>query len=129
MNICIITGNLGRDPELRYTTSGKQVCNISVATNRKWTNRETGEVHEEVVWFRVSVWGKQAEACNQYLSKGRKVCVKGRMQPAHAWIAESGEARANNEMTAEPVEFLGGGNGNGGSEDNNPPDIEDRIPF
>ena len=74
-----IVGNLGTDPEMRYTPSGQAVTNFSVATNRRWTNNE-GQMQEETVWFRVSVWGKQAESCNQYLSKGRQVFVEGRLR-------------------------------------------------
>ena len=76
----VIVGNLGRDPEMRYTPSGQPVTNLSVATNRKWTSAD-GTPGEETIWFRVSVWGKQAETCNQYLSKGRQVLVEGRLRP------------------------------------------------
>ena len=71
----IIVGNLGGDPELRYTPQGDPVTSFSVATNRRWTGRD-GQPGEETCWFRVSVWGKQAESCNQYLSKGRQVLVE-----------------------------------------------------
>ena len=71
----IIIGNLGRDPEMRYTPDGKAVTTFSVATSRKYNEKE------ETTWFRVSVWGKQAESCNQYLTKGSKVLVEGRLRP------------------------------------------------
>ena len=72
----VLVGNLGRDPEMRYTPNGTAVTSLSVATSRKYTTAD-GQQKEETVWFRVSVWGKQAEPCNQYLSKGRKVLVEG----------------------------------------------------
>ena len=76
----VIVGNLGGDPELRYTPSGQAVTNFSVATNRTWTDNN-GNQQKETVWFRVSTWGKLAEVCNQYLSKGRQVMVEGRLRP------------------------------------------------
>ena len=109
----IIVGNLGRDPEMRYTPSGQPVTTLSVATNRKWTNAD-GTPGEETIWFRVSVWGKQAEACNQYLSKGRQVLIEGRLRPDPAtsepriWTGNDGVARASYELTANTVRFLGG---------------------
>ncbi len=109
----IIVGNLGRDPEMRYTPSGQPVTNLSVATNRKWTNQE-GQQQEETIWFRVSVWGKQAETCNQYLSKGRQVLVEGRLRPDPAtggpriWTRQDGTPGASFEITAFTVRFLGG---------------------
>ena len=74
----IIVGNLGRDPEVRYTPSGQPVTSFSVATNRQYTNN-AGETIKETLWFRVSAWGKTAEVCNQYLKKGSKVLVEGRL--------------------------------------------------
>ena len=75
----VVVGNLGRDPELRYTQSGTPVANFPVATNRRWTDAD-GNVNEEATWFRVSVFGKQAEACNQYLEKGRNVLCEGEIR-------------------------------------------------
>ncbi|MCA9947964.1 MAG: single-stranded DNA-binding protein, partial [Anaerolineales bacterium] len=75
----IITGNLGSDPEMRYMPDGRAVSNFSVACNRRWTDRATGQPQEEVTWFRVSVWGRQAEAAHEYLSKGRQVLIEGRL--------------------------------------------------
>ncbi len=74
----IIAGNVGRDPEMRYTPSGQAVTSFSVATNRQYTNNNA-ETVKETIWFRVSAWGKQAETCNQYLKKGSKVLVEGRL--------------------------------------------------
>lgn len=115
----VIVGNLGRDPELRYLPSGQAVANLSVATNRRWTDQATGQPQEEVCWFRVSVWGKQAEAANQYLSKGRQVLIEGRLRPdpetggPRVYFRQDGSAGASFEVVAQTVRFLGNGNGNG----------------
>ena len=139
-----IVGNLGSDPEMRYTPSGQAVTNLSVATNRRWTDGN-GQQHEETAWFRVSVWGKQAETCNQYLSKGRQVLIEGRLTPdresggPRIWTDQNGNARSSYEMTALEVRFLGGrGEGNhfdNSSSSGSPreaPEVgitEDEIPF
>jgi single-strand DNA-binding protein len=107
----IIVGNLGRDPEMRYTPSGKPVTSFSVATNRQYTNN-AGETVKETIWFRVSTWDKQAEACNQYLKKGNKVLIEGRLtaDPAtggpRIWTGQDGSPRASFEVTAGTVRFL-----------------------
>ncbi|MCK5054631.1 MAG: single-stranded DNA-binding protein [Anaerolineales bacterium] len=108
----ILVGNLGRDPEMRYTPSGQAVTNLSVASNRQYT-RSDGETVKETIWFRVSVWGKSAEACNEYLRKGRPVLVEGRLNPDESgnprmWSGNDGQSRASFEVTAETVKFLGG---------------------
>lgn len=107
----MIIGNLGRDPEMRYTPSGTAVTNFSIATNRRWTNNE-GEQVEEVTWFRISAWGKLAEVCNQYLSKGRQVFIDGALRPdenggPRVWTGKDGQPRASFEVTAHSVKFLG----------------------
>ncbi len=107
----IIVGNLGDDPEMRYTPSGSPVVNFSLATNRQYTNN-AGERIKETTWFNVSVWGKQAEACGQYLCKGSKVLIEGRMQQDKAtggpriWTGNDGSPRASFEITAQVVRFL-----------------------
>lgn len=101
----IIVGNLGNDPELRYTANGTPVANFNVATSRRWTDQQ-GKPQEETTWFRVSAWGKQAESVNQYLRKGRQVMVIGRVT-ARAYTAANGEARASLDVTAESIKFLG----------------------
>lgn len=129
----LLVGNLGRDPELRYLPSGEAVCNLNVATNRRWNDRQSGEPQEEVCWFRVSVWGKQAEACNQYLAKGRQVLVEGRLRPdpesggPRVYFRQDGTAGASFEVVAQAVRFLGGGNGTGNSQA--AAVVEDDIPF
>ena len=77
----VIVGNLGGDPEMRYMPDGRAVTNFSIATSRRWTDQASGEPREETTWFRVSVWGRQAEAANQFLSRGQKALVEGRMRP------------------------------------------------
>ena len=108
----IIMGNLGGDPEMRYTPQGKPVTNFSVATSRKWTNAD-GTPGEETVWFRVSAWGKLGEVCNEYLSKGRQVFVEGQLKPdpetggPRIWTRQDGTAGASFEIFAFTVKFLG----------------------
>jgi len=106
----LIVGNLGRDPELRYTPQGSPVATLSVATNRK---RKDGD--DSVCWFKVTVWGSQAEACNVYLSKGRQVLIEGELTPDPAtgapriWTRSDGTPGASFEVTASIVKFLQGG--------------------
>lgn len=102
----IVVGHLGRDPELRFTPSGQQVCSFSVATSRSWTD-QSGQPQEKTTWFRVTAWGKLGELCHQYLSKGRLVLVEGEVD-ASAWTAQTGEPRASLELNARNVRFLGG---------------------
>jgi single-strand DNA-binding protein len=107
----ILVGNVGRDPEMRYTPSGQPVTSFSVATNRQYTSNN-GEQVKETVWFRVTTWGKQAETCNQYVKKGSKVLVEGRLTPdtstggPRIWNDQSGNPRASFEVTASTVRFL-----------------------
>ena len=108
-----LIGNLGADPELRYTQNGTPVTSLSVATNRRWRAQD-GTTQEETVWFRVSAWERQAEACNQYLTKGQRVLVVGEMREPSTWTDQEGNARASLEVRARNVEFLtprGGGQG------------------
>jgi single-strand DNA-binding protein len=115
----IIVGNLGRDPEMRYMPDGTAVTTLSVATNRRWTDRN-GQPAEETTWFRVSVWGRQAEPANEYLSKGRRVLVEGRLRgdPStggpRLWTAQDGTVRASFEIFADSVQFLGSREGTAG---------------
>ncbi len=101
----ILIGNLGSDPEMRYTPNGKAVTSFRMATSRRYTTA-SGESKEETEWFRVSVWGKQAEQCNQFLSKGRQVYVEGRLR-TRSWEGQDGQMRTSLEVTAERVLFLG----------------------
>ena len=127
-------GNLGRDPEMRYLPSGTPVTNFSVGTNRRWTGSD-GQQQEETAWFRVSTFGRLAEVCNQYLSKGRRLLVEGRMRPdetggPRVWQGNDGQYRASFEVSAQRVLFLGGRGSNG--QDAAPmeePPPEEEIPF
>ena len=110
----LIIGNLGRDPELQYMQSGDAVCRLSVAVNKEWKDKN-GEKKSKTNWYRVSVWGKQAESCNQYLSKGRQVMVIGEVSVS-AYRNNQGEPAASLELRAREVKFLGG-NGQNGSQD------------
>jgi single-strand DNA-binding protein len=107
----IIVGNLGRDPEMRYTPGGQAVTNFSVATNRQYTASD-GQQVKETIWFRISTWGKQAEICNQYLKKGSKVLVEGRLVPdassggPRIWTRQDGTPAASFEVSASTVRFL-----------------------
>ena len=113
INKVILIGNLGRDPELRYTQSGQAVANFSLATTDRFSNRE-GDRQERTEWHRVTVWGKTAENCAQYLNKGRSVYVEGRLQ-TREWEDKEGQKRRTTEVIAQTVQFLGGrGQGAGG---------------
>ena len=107
----ILVGNLGRDPEMRYTPSGQAVTNFNVATSRQYTD-SNGQMVKETIWFRVSTWGKSAETCNQYLKKGSKVLVEGRLVPDNStggprvWTRQDGTTGASYEVSASTVRFL-----------------------
>ena len=131
----VIAGNVGRDPELRYTSDGTAVCDFSVAVNKRWTGAD-GEQKEKTTWFRVTAWRRLAETVNQYLSKGRQVLVTGEVD-ASAWVGQDGEPRATLEITARDIKFLGrrndadtysGGRQDMGYEGKPPSNVED-IPF
>ncbi len=129
----VIVGNVGRDPELRYTPGGAAVCDFSVAVNRRWTGQD-GQLNEKTTWFRVTCWNKLAEVVNQYVTKGRQILVTGEVD-ASAWVDNDGNARATLEMTARDVKFLGsrqddfsGGFGQEGGSGPSSSDLQD-IPF
>ena len=107
----IIAGNLGRDPEMRYTPSGQAVTNFSVATNRQYTASD-GQLVKETTWFRISAWGRLAETCNQYLKRGSKVLIEGRLNAdpqsggPRVYTRQDGSSGASFEITADTVRFL-----------------------
>ena len=100
----MLIGNVGSDPEMRYTPNGKAVTSFRMATNYRYVGSD-GERREETEWFRVSVWGKQAESCNQFLSKGRRVYVEGRLRSQN-WEGQDGQMRTSLEVSANRVIFL-----------------------
>ncbi|KPK42515.1 MAG: hypothetical protein AMJ78_02155 [Omnitrophica WOR_2 bacterium SM23_29] len=109
LNKVFLIGNLTRDPELRYVPSGSAVTNFTVATNRTYT-LQSGEKKEEVCYVRIVVWGRLAETCGEYLSKGSPVFVEGRLQ-SRSWETPQGEKRSTLEVIAQNVQFLGRGKG------------------
>ena len=131
MNKILVIGNLGSDPEMRYTPGGDAVTSFSVATNRRYTNRD-GQSVDETEWFRVSAWRRLAETTNQYLSKGSKVYVEGRLQ-SRSWVGQDGQTRFSNEINATDVTFLdrpGQVSGDAGSTSGPPPDDDaDDLPW
>ena len=138
MNKIIVIGNLGRDPEMRYTPNGQSVTSFSVASNRTYTTA-TGERREETEWFNVSAWGKLGELCNQYLTKGRQVYVEGRLS-SRSYQGQDGQMRFVNEINLTDVQCLGRPGGAGGDESpyemesgdaGEPPPMEDvdDLPF
>jgi single-strand DNA-binding protein len=134
-----IAGYLGRDPEMRFTPSGQAVTSFSVATSRSYTTN-AGQKVDETTWFRVSVWGAQAESCNQYLKKGSPVLVVGRLRPdpqsgnPRTYTRNDGSIGASFEINAQNVRFLPGGRGDSGGyqedmgDDAGGPE-DDEIPF
>lgn len=134
LNKAMIIGNLGKDPELRYTQEGTAVCNLTVATNETWTDKNQ-QKQERTEWHRVTVWGRTAENCEKYLSKGRKVYVEGRIQ-TREYQDKSGVTKYATEIVAQTVQFLGGGGGDGHAHSKQEPPAsfdqsfsDDDIPF
>jgi len=111
LNKAMIIGNLGADPEVRYTQSGTAVGNLRIATNEKWTDK-SGQRQERTEWHRVVVFGKTAENCSKYLKKGRQVYVEGRIQ-TNEWQDKEGNKRYTTEIVATNVTFLSGSGGGG----------------
>ena len=111
VNKVILIGNLGANPELRYTPGGQAVANFRIATNEKWTDK-SGQSQERTEWHRIVVWGKLAELCNQYLQKGRQVYVEGRLQ-TREWTDKENHKHYTTEVVAQQVTFLGGRDGAG----------------
>ena len=106
VNKVILVGNLGKDPELRYTQSGVPFCSFSVATTDAWTD-QSGQRQEKTEWHRITVWKKQAENCAKYLRKGSSAYVEGRLQ-TRSWDDPSGQKRYSTDIVADNVKFLGG---------------------
>ena len=105
-NKIILVGNLGRDPELRYTPQGTPVCSFTVATNEKRKDK-SGETQDFTTWFRVTLWGRQAETASQFLTKGRPVYIEGRLR-LEEWTDRDGKSRNTLEVHATDMQFIGG---------------------
>jgi len=140
VNKVILVGNLGRDPELRYTQQGTAVANFTLATNESYQKKD-GAREERTEWHRIVVWGRTAENCSQYLAKGRTVYIEGRLQ-TREWENKEGQKQRTTEIVAQTVQFLGGPRGEGrpgsaeggagrpgGASGGPPPPADDDIPF
>jgi single-strand DNA-binding protein len=138
-NKIILCGNLGRDPELRYTPQGTPVCSFTMATNERRKDK-SGETQDQTTWFRVTLWGRQAETASQYLTKGRPVYIEGRLR-IEEWNDRDGRQRYTLEVHATDMQFIGGrgdeqaqpsakSHGRPSPEESPGPDIADEdIPF
>jgi len=113
VNKVILVGRLGQTPEVRMTPSGAAVANFSVATNETWVDK-SGQKQERTEWHRVVVWGKTAELCQQYLSKGRQIYLEGKLQ-TRQWQDKDGQTKYTTEVQAQTVQFLGGASGERGA--------------
>jgi single-strand DNA-binding protein len=123
VNKVILVGNLGRDPETRYATSGSAICNITVATSRQWKDKATGEKKEETEWHRVVFYDRLAEIAGEYLKKGRPVYVEGRLK-TRKWQDKEGQDRYTTEIVAEEMQLLGSREGSGGGGGSGRGDVE-----
>ncbi|WP_368648793.1 single-stranded DNA-binding protein [Castellaniella ginsengisoli] len=111
VNKVIIIGNLGRDPEVRYSADGAAVCNVSIATMSQWKDKATGEKREETEWHRVVFYNRLAEIAGEYLKKGRSVYVEGRLKTRKWQDKETGADRYSTEIVADQMQMLGGRDG------------------
>ncbi len=141
VNKATIIGNVGNDPEMKYTASGQAVANFSIATNESWTGKD-GQKNERTEWHRIVAWGRLAEICGQYLSKGKPVYVEGSIR-TRSWEDRDGNTKYTTEIHAKELQFLGGGQESSGvekppqeSESGRPPievpddkSMDDDIPF
>ena len=148
INKAIIVGNLGRDPEVRYTANGNAIANITVATTESWKDKQSGERQEKTEWHRVVFFGRLAEIAGEYLKKGAQVYIEGRLQ-TRKWEDKSGQERYTTEIVASEMQMLGSRGGgasgppdddysgearsstgsSGGSTSGGDPDLDDDIPF
>ena len=126
INKVILIGNLGRDPEIRTTTSGQNVATLNLATSRKWTGKD-GQRRDETEWHRVVVWGRQAEIAGQYLTKGRLIYVEGRIQTRSWDDRQTGEKKYTTEIVCDNFQMLGG-RSDGGSHGASTPPPQDGPP-
>ena len=136
-NKITLVGNLGRDPELRYTPQGTPVCSFSMATNERRKDK-SGEMQDQTTWFKVTLWGRQAETASQYLTKGKPVYIEGRLR-VEEWTDRDGKPRHTLEVNATDMQFIGGGRSEeppmeraaaaGGAPSEHPDVSDDDIPF
>lgn len=126
-NKVMLMGNLGADPEMRYTQGGNAVANFRIATTERWKNAD-GEPQEKTEWHRIVVWGKQAEACGEHLRRGRAVFVEGSLQ-TREWEDKEGIKRWTTEVKADRVQFVGGVPTERRTDANEPVPGEEEIPF
>ena len=110
VNRAIIVGQLGKDPEMRYTADGKAIANFSVATSEQWKDKQTGEKQEKTEWHRISIFGKLAEIAGEYLRKGSQVYLEGKIQ-TRKWQDKDGQDRYTTEIIADQMQMLGGKSG------------------
>jgi single-strand DNA-binding protein len=115
INKVILIGNLGRDPEVRYTPNGAAICNVTIATSRNWKDKNSGEKMEETEWHRVVFFDRLAEIAGEYLKKGRPVYVEGRLK-TRKWTDKDGVEKYTTEIMADNMQLLGGREGGGGDE-------------
>jgi single-strand DNA-binding protein len=130
VNKAIIIGNLGRDPEMRYTPSGVAVASFSVATSDEWKDKDTGNKQERTEWHRIVAWRGLGEVCGKYLQKGSQVYIEGKIQ-TKSWEDKDGIQRYATDIIAQNMQMLGGPKQGGGQSDPSPvaePDPDD-IPF
>src|SRR6185295_18815576 len=136
LNKVMLIGNVGKDPEMRYTANGKAVATFTVACNRNYSSAE-GERKEETDWFNIVAWEKLAELCSQFLQKGRQAYIEGRLQ-TRSWEGQDGQKKYMTEVVAQTVLFLGAPGGSGGGQRSEryddggnagPPVDPDDLPF
>ncbi|MYN12705.1 single-stranded DNA-binding protein [Pusillimonas sp. TS35] len=134
VNKVILVGNLGRDPEVRYSPDGAAICNVSIATTSTWKDKATGERREETEWHRVVFYNRLAEIAGEYLRKGRSVYVEGRLKTRKWQDKETGQDRFSTDIVADQMQMLGGreggemGGGGGGGDFNQAPPQRSQRP-
>ena len=135
INKAILIGNLGQDPEVRYAPSGAAVCNMTLATNESWKDKDSGDRHERTEWHRLVFFGRLAEIVHEYLHKGSQIYVEGRIQ-TRKWNTQSGEERTTTEIIVSDMQILGSRSNTAEydsdkpSQSNNPPSdkgVEDAL--
>lgn len=133
INKVILIGNLGRDPEVRYTPNGGAIANITVATTDQWKDKQSGQLQDRTEWHRVVMFGRLGEIAGEYLKKGSQVYIEGRLQ-TRKWQDQSGQDRYTTEIVANDMQMLGSGGGRGassadfGQEQDTPPPARQQAP-